>query len=77
MIIKKEIESLPEVIREIIKIEVGINVIEDKTNYDAALYSEFKDEKALNAYLEHPAHKKAAELIAKLRETRIGVDYIA
>jgi hypothetical protein len=74
-IIKKSIEDLKNKIKEIKKIEVGININTDKSSFDAVLYSEFEDEVSLEKYLKNPEHLKVAEFLSKIREERIIVDY--
>ncbi len=74
--IKRDLEALKGVIPQIRHLEVGINVIPSETAYDIAIYSEFADEKDLNAYMKHPEHVKAAEFIGKVRESRVVVDYL-
>jgi len=55
--IKSQLESLPNIIKEIKFIEVGTNINSD-TSYDAVLYSEFETLEDLEIYQNHPAHKK-------------------
>jgi hypothetical protein len=75
-IIKYELENLIHSIPEIKKIEVGINTPDaPKTNFDIALYTEFENLKALDIYQEHPAHKKVAAYIGKVKISRAAVDY--
>ena len=75
-IIKFELENLKNIIPEILKIEVGINCPNTpKTDYDIALYSEFESFKTLDAYQEHPEHKRVAAYIGKVRINRAAVDY--
>jgi Stress responsive A/B Barrel Domain len=74
--IKEELESLKNLIPEIIKIEVGINCPDaPKTNHDIALYSEFEDLAALDRYQVHPEHQRVAGFISKVRTSRAAVDY--
>jgi phenylalanyl-tRNA synthetase alpha subunit len=75
-IIKTELENLIHFIPELKKIEVGINYPQaSKTNYDIALYSEFDNFEAVDIYQEHPAHKKVAAYIGKVKTSRAAVDY--
>jgi len=75
-IIKSGLESLIHVIPEIKKIEVGVNYPNaPKTNYDIALYTEFDNFEAVDIYQEHPAHKKVAAYIGKVKVSRAAVDY--
>lgn len=75
-IIKTRLENLKNLIPEILKIEVGINVPNaPKTDFDIALYSEFESYETLDAYQEHPEHKLVASYIGKVRTNRAAVDY--
>jgi hypothetical protein len=74
--IKKVIEGLKDKIPEIHYIEVGVNINDSKTAYDAVLYSEFDKASDLEAYRTHPEQMKISSYIRKVRENRIVVDYI-
>jgi hypothetical protein len=73
---KLMLEGLKEKIQEIEHIEVGMNVIPSEAAFDVVLYSEFRDEKALVTYQKHPEHVKVAEIVGKIKEDRVVVDYI-
>lgn len=75
MKMKAELEALKRKIPQIVHLEVGINSIPSDGAYDVAIYSTFADEKDLNVYLVHPEHVKVAEFVAKVRESRVVVDY--
>lgn len=74
--IKHELEALEKKIPQIKKMEVGINSIPSDGAYDIAICSEFADEADLAVYANHPEHKKIADFAAKVRESRVVVDYI-
>jgi hypothetical protein len=74
-VIKDLLEGLINKIKEIKKLEVGINFNKNEYAYDLALYSEFDDENSLEKYIDHPEHKKAAEFLSKVRIDRVIVDY--
>lgn len=69
------LEGLKEKIDEIDHIEVGLNIMSSEAAYDVALYSEFKDQKALETYQKHPEHVKVADFVGKIKEERVVVDY--
>jgi hypothetical protein len=73
--IKAMLESLIGKIECIDYLEVGININSSDAAYDAALYSKFKDLKALEEYQNHPEHKKVSEFVGKVRVARTVVDY--
>lgn len=72
---KRDLEALPMIIKEIIDFEVGINFNSSDTAYDISLYSSFKDQEALQKYQKHPNHEKVAEFIRSITEKRAVVDY--
>lgn len=74
--VKENLESLKNVIPEIVQIEVGCDFSKSEASYDLVLYSEFHSELDLETYQSHPAHQKVAEYIGKVRESRILVDYV-
>ncbi|MGL5380727.1 Dabb family protein [Clostridium sp.] len=74
--IKEKIEGLKDLVKEIEKIEVGINIENSKDSYDVVLYSEFKDKEGLDIYQNHSEHLKVAKFISSVRESRKVVDYI-
>lgn len=77
ILIKEMLLSLRAKIPEIKAMEVGININSSEQAYDAVLYSEFEDEKALNIYQNHPEHKKVSEFVGKVRVARTVIDYLA
>lgn len=72
---KTDLEALKHKIPQIKHIEVGVNFIASDAAYDVALYAEFADEQDLDIYQKHPEHLKAAEFVAKVRQSRAVVDY--
>ncbi|WP_426349209.1 Dabb family protein [Alloiococcus sp. CFN-8] len=73
--IKNELEALKAIIADILKIEVGVNILESPAAYDLVLYSEFTSQEALTAYQNHEAHRNVASYIGQVSEARIVVDY--
>lgn len=74
-IIKEKLEALVGIIPEIVKLEVGIDILGTSQSYDVVLVSEFKKLEDLNIYANHPEHLKVGEFVGKVREDRIAVDY--
>ena len=72
---KSRLEALNGRIAGLVHLEVGIDVSKTGDSADVALYSEFEDRAALDAYQTHPEHLRAAEFIAGVRQTRAVVDY--
>jgi hypothetical protein len=73
--VKALLESLAGKIPGLIKIEVGINFLEDANAADVALYSEFSGRVALAQYQIHPEHVAVALQIRECAAERRVVDY--
>lgn len=74
-LMKEKLEALKNDIKEIQKIEVGININSSDAAYDVVLYSEFNSMDDLKAYIVHPKHEDAAAFVGNVRESRVVVDY--
>lgn len=74
-IMKRELEALKSRIPQIRHIEVGANFLPSDAAYDVALYAEFASEQDLNIYQKHPEHLRVAGFVAKVRESRVVLDY--
>ena len=72
---KELLEGLKGKIKEVKRLEVGINFNPGPHAYDLALYSEFSSKEALLAYTNHPEHQKIVEHLSRVRDQRIVVDY--
>ncbi|MCI0455057.1 MAG: Dabb family protein [Candidatus Dadabacteria bacterium] len=73
--LKNHLESLKDKIKEIKRIEVGINIKGGDACSDVVLYSEFDSIDDLEAYQKHPDHVKIAEFVNKIRLERRVVNY--
>jgi hypothetical protein len=73
--LKRELEGLASKIKEIRKLEVGVNFNTVQDAYDLGLVSEFATKDDLDLYQNHPEHQRVAGLLRRLRESRIVVDY--
>ena len=62
-------------IKEILQIEVGINVNSSSAAYDVVLYSEFQDVESLDVYQNHPDHLEVVAFVKEVTQDRIVVDY--
>lgn len=69
------LEGLQGKIEGLLNIEVGIDINKSSQAYDVVLYSEFKDEAALNFYQQHPLHKQAGLFVKNVASSRAVVDY--
>ena len=72
---KSILEALKDKIKEIKRLEVGINAKDSDGASDVVLYSEFESFEALEAYIKHPEHIKAANFVGEIRSERRMVDY--
>ena len=72
---KSQLEALVAIIPQIIELEVGINQFESATSYDIILISTFANKEDLMIYAKHPNHLSVADFCAKVRESRVVVDY--
>lgn len=73
--LKKELETLPEKIKEIREFEAGINILKKEASFDVVLVSVFDNLKALQTYSDHPEHQKVVSYIKKITVDRKVVDY--
>ena len=73
--VKTALEALPEKIPFIRRMEVNLNVNPKPGSFDAVLISEFDTLEDVNAYREHPEHKKISSYVKLVREDRACVDY--
>mgnify|MGYP002700097309 FL=1 len=72
---KAKLESLKEIIPQVIDIEVGINLAGEGSSVDICLYSTFKDETDLKAYQAHPEHQKVLPFMSAIKAERHVIDY--
>ena len=70
-----KLEALPELIPFIREFRVARNINHDGRNMDIALVSGFDSLEDLVRYAVHPEHKKVAEYISTVVETRAAIDY--
>lgn len=72
---KARIEALYGQIPELLRIEVGINIVESPRAYHFALVSEFDSLDALRAYQAHPAHVEMLGWLNPRLDVAAAVDY--
>ena len=70
------LETLPALIPEILRLEVGSNVTESDSAHDVVLVADYADEAALEAYIVHPEHEKVAAFVRGLAASRVSIDYL-
>lgn len=74
-LIRIRLLELPELIKEIVNFEIGINESNSPRAYDIVLISEFKNYDDLKKYQVHPKHLSVVEIIKDKTESTIVVDY--
>lgn len=72
--IKKELESLKNLIPELVEIKVDIDLAPSSTR-DVMLNSLFASEADLAVYQDHPEHKKAGAFIGSVTKHRVCLDF--
>jgi quinol monooxygenase YgiN len=73
--VKSLLEGMAGRIPGLLRIEVGINFLDDANAADVVLYSEFVDREALLGYQVHPVHETVKPAIRELTVERRVVDY--
>ena len=75
-LMKTRFEKLTPAIKEIKKLEVGINMESSRyANFDIVLDTWFENYGQMEMYQNHPLHTEISDLIGKVRETRAAVDF--
>ncbi|EGT3616974.1 Dabb family protein [Clostridium perfringens] len=74
-IIKDSLEDLQGKFKEIVSLEVGIDVNKSEQAYDIVLYSTFNSLEDLDSYQKNPDHVKAGSFVKKVASSRVVVDY--
>jgi len=73
---KKRLDSLPAVIKEIKQYEVSINIGSYGASfYDVGLISSFQNKDEFRAYTKYPEHDEVLEFIQSIQEDEQIVDY--
>ena len=75
VLIKSSPEKLPDLIPQILKYEIGINISDSPASNDLLLYSEFKSKEDFEIYRDHTEHKKVVDLIRERTAKTHVVDY--
>ena len=72
---KERLEALVGKIDGLIKAEVGVNIKETASSFDAVLTSDFTSWEAMEAYKVHPLHVVISDYCKERRLERVDVDY--
>lgn len=69
------LRRLPSVISEVVKFDIGFDVLKLPRSYDTGLVATFRDRAALDAYTIHPEHITAADFGRGISEHVVSVDF--
>ncbi len=72
---KSRLEALVGQIDGLLRAEVGVNIKETASSYDAVLTADFPSFEAMEAYKIHPLHVVISDYCKTRREQRVDVDY--
>lgn len=72
---KSRLESLVGKIDGLLRAEVGVNIKETTSSYDAVLTADFPSFEAMEAYKVNPLHVEVSEYCKSRRLERVDVDY--
>ena len=72
---KSRLEALNGKIDGLIRAEVGVNIKETASSYDAVLTADFESWEKMEAYKVHPLHVVISDYCKERREARVDVDY--
>ena len=73
--IKNLLEALPQKIKEIVFLEVGVNFSKEERAMDMSLITHFETKEDLSIYAVHPDHLEVVALIKQASEYTKVVDY--
>jgi hypothetical protein len=73
--LKRRLEGLVGKVPCILTLEVGLNMVPSDTATDVCLVSTFGDAAGLQAYIDHPEHKKVAAFLKDVVAERCANDY--
>ena len=72
---KSRLEALNGKIDGLLRAEVGVNIKETASSYDAVLTADFESWEKMEAYKVHPLHVVISDYCNERREQRVDVDY--
>ncbi len=73
--LENALERLPGTIPEIMTYDFGRDIVRSERSFDFALVSSFKDLDALKRYQGHPEHLKVLDLVKKMCDQIVAVDF--
>jgi len=69
--------ALPAIIENIMRFDVGEDILHLERSFDTGLVAVFPDRAALDLYTEHPEHQKVAALGKEIAEKVVSVDFFS
>lgn len=72
---KSRLEALVGRIDGLLRAEVGVNIKETASSYDAVLTADFPSFETMEAYKVHPLHVAVSDYCKSRRLERVDVDY--
>ncbi|MBR2975826.1 MAG: Dabb family protein [Alistipes sp.] len=72
---KSRLEALNGKIEGLLRAEVGVNMKETASSFDAVLTADFTSWEAMEAYKINPLHVVISDYCKERREERVDVDY--
>lgn len=73
--VKSALEALKGKIPVVRSLEIGLNFDSTPDAFDLSLYAEFNSKDDLKIYQEHPEHLAVVELLRRVRDKKVVVDY--
>ncbi|MBC7357689.1 MAG: Dabb family protein [Desulfacinum sp.] len=73
--LEKGLDALPGAIPEILSYDFGRDIVRSERSFDFGLVSSFKDLEALKRYQVHPEHVKVLELVKRICDQIVAVDF--
>lgn len=68
--------ALPSMVPNIIRFEVGVDILHLERSFDTGLVAHFPDREALDHYSDHPEHQAVVAFGKQISEKVISVDFM-
>ncbi|MEP6787283.1 MAG: Dabb family protein [Acidobacteriota bacterium] len=72
---RAKLSALPAVIPNIVRFDVGADVLHLERSFDTGLVAYFPDRAALDHYTDHPEHQVVAAMGKEIAERVVSVDF--
>jgi hypothetical protein len=74
---RENLLALPAIIENIVRFDVGEDILHLERSFDTGLVAVFPDRAALDHYTNHPEHQKVASLGKQIAEKVVSVDFVS